>query len=333
MQYTYILGIDVSKATLDLALSTNQANAPIVNRRFDNNLAGYRALLAWLKEEKINLKHLLICLENTGIYHRSLAAFFHSHHAFIWIETPVSIKWSMGLARGKSDKLDAQRICMYAFRYQDKAQAYMPKNKSLEQLADLLATREPLIDARKRLLDPIEELKAVGLQQESEMLREACQKSLVSLSQDIKAIEQALKCILENNPATQKTFQLVTSVRSIGLITATYLLVYTHNFERFDNAKQLASYAGVVPFEYSSGSSIRGKHQVHPMANKTLKAALHLCALSSIVHNNEMQLYYQRKLKQGKNKLSVINAIRNKLLHRVFACVRDQRMYAYKHVA
>ena len=112
------------------------------------------------------------------------------------------------------------------------------------------------------------------------------------------------------------------------------MIRYTHNFERFDNAKQLASYAGVVPFEYSSGSSIRGKHQVvHPMANKTLKAALHLCALSSIVHNKEMQLYYQRKLKQGKNKLFVINAIRNKLLHRVFACVRAQRMYVYKQVA
>jgi transposase len=98
-----------------------------------------------------------------------------------------------------------------------------------------------------------------------------------------------------------------------------------HNFERFDNAKQLASYAGVVPFEYSSGSSIRGKHQVNPMANKTLKAALYLYALRSIVHNNEMQPYYQRKLKQEKNKLSVINAIRNKLLNRVFACIRKQR--------
>jgi len=333
MQYTHILGIDISKATLDLALSCNQANASMLNRRFANNLSGYRALLAWLKEEKVNLTHILICLENTGIYHRPLAAFLHKHHAFVCIETPVSIKWSQGLARGKSDKLDAQRICTYAFRYQDKAQPYVPKNETLAQLADLLATRERLMDARKSLLAPIDELRDVGLKEESEMLYKACQKSLASLSQEIKAIEKDLQSIVEDDPELKENYQRITSVRSIGLLTAIYLLIYTHNFERFDNAKQLASYAGVVPFEYSSGTSIRGKHQVHSMANKTLKAALHLCALSSIVHNNEMQLYYQRKLKQGKNKLSVINAIRNKLLHRVFACVRDQRMYTYKHVA
>ena len=123
------------------------------------------------------------------------------------------------------------------------------------------------------------------------------------------------------------------SVAGISIITALHLLVYTHNFTRFSNAKKLASYAGVAPFEYTSGSSIRGKTQVHPIANKTLKTALHMVALSSIRQKGEMRIYYERKVKEGKNKMSIINAIRNKILHRVFSCVTQQRLYIFNLAA
>ncbi len=119
----------------------------------------------------------------------------------------------------------------------------------------------------------------------------------------------------------------------IGLVTSLYLLVYSHNFDRFKDAKKLASYSGVAPFEYSSGTSIRARTKVHPMANKTLKSALHMCALSAIQHDKELKAYFEPKVKAGKNKMSVLNAVRNKLLHRVFACVREKRNYQYKQAA
>ena len=117
------------------------------------------------------------------------------------------------------------------------------------------------------------------------------------------------------------------------MLTALYLLVYTNNFTKFSSAKKLGSYCGVVPFGYSSGTSIRGKAQIHPMANKQLKTALHMCAMSAIIQEGEMRKYYTRKVGEGKNKMSVINAIRNKLLQRVFACIRDQQMYSYNQAA
>ena len=89
----------------------------------------------------------------------------------------------------------------------------------------------------------------------------------------------------------------------------------------------MACHAGVAPFEHSSGSSIRGKTRVSCLANKNLKKLLHLGALSVISGNSELAFYYQCQLKKGKNKMSVINAIRNKLLHRVYACVREKRLY------
>jgi transposase len=110
-------------------------------------------------------------------------------------------------------------------------------------------------------------------------------------------------------------------------------MIYTHNFTRFDNAKQIASYCGIAPFEYSSGTSVKGKTKVHKMANKTLKTSLHMCSVSSVRHNPEMKKYMERKVAEGKNKMLVLNAIRNKILQRVFACVRDKKMYEYRNVA
>jgi hypothetical protein len=69
------------------------------------------------------------------------------------------------------------------------------------------------------------------------------------------------------------------------------------------------------------------------MANKRIKKALHLCAVSSLRHKSAMKLYYERKVGEGKNKMSVLNAIRNKLLQRIFACVREKRLYIHKQAA
>ncbi len=98
-------------------------------------------------------------------------------------------------------------------------------------------------------------------------------------------------------------------------------------FTAFDNAKQLACYCGVVPFDKSSGTSVRYKSTVSPFANKKLKKLLHLCAMSALQNDPEMKAYFERKVKEGKNKMSVINAVRNKLIHRVFAVIRDERMF------
>jgi transposase len=338
MKYNYILGIDISKKTIDVALSQNQASASMVTHKFTNNPTGYQALVDWLKKQDLQeMEQLLVCLENTGIYHRCLVTFLQSQRACVWIENAVTIKWSGGLQRGKSDKLDAQRICLYAFRNQDKAKIYAPIDKALQQVNDLSTTRQRLIQAKISLQTPIKELREVGLEQEANMLQEACKKSIASLEAEIKAIQAQIEKSIDQQADLRSTYQIIRSVPGIGLVTALHLLVYTHNFKRFASAKQLASYAGVAPFPYSSGSSVRGRTKVHPMANKTLKACLHMCALSSIRNNKEVEQYYEKKVQEGKNKMSVLNAIRNKILHRVYACVKNQKMYEAnylcKHVA
>lgn len=330
MQFTNILGIDISKKTFDVALSQNKVNSKMINNQFTNNLKGFKQLLKWLKTEKVNIKELLACMENTGVYHRSLVVYLQSKEIFSWVETPVEIKWSMGLQRGKNDSVDAQRIAMYAFRNQDKAREYNALDKSLQKIADLMATRERLIKARKMLLVPVKEMLKSGLKEESKVMEKACSKSVSALEKEIEAIEIQLEKIIESENELSENYKIVRSVRCVGLVCSLQLIIYTHNFTKFDNAKQIASYCGVAPFEYSSGTSVKGKTKVHNMANKTLKTSLHMCAVSSVRHNPEMKQYLQRKVAEGKNKMLILNAIRNKIIQRVFACVREKRLYEYK---
>ena len=116
-------------------------------------------------------------------------------------------------------------------------------------------------------------------------------------------------------------------------ITAANVIVATGEFQGIQEVKKFACYAGIAPFEHCSGSSIRGKTRVSKMANMTIKKLLHLAAMSAIQFCSEIKAFYHRKVAEGKNKMSVINAVRNKLISRVFSCVKNKRMYQkdYKH--
>ena len=143
-------------------------------------------------------------------------------------------------------------------------------------------------------------MKEVGLIQQAKIMEKACKQSLLALGKEIKQIEKQLKELIESEESLKNQYSYITSVKGIGMTTALQLLVHTHRFKRFDTAKQLACFAGVAPFPYQSGSSVRGKTKVHTMVNKPLKSALHMCALSVIRLNGEMRDYFERKVKEGK---------------------------------
>lgn len=326
-----IVGIDVSKKTFDIALGANASEASLTKSCFANNLTGYKNLEVLLKKHGINFTDVLFCLENTGLYHRALAGFLISKKALVWVETPVQIKWSMGIQRGKSDTVDAERIYMYALRNQDKMKAYKKKDKTLQQIADYMALRERLQQCITSLSIPVKELRSAGLKEAAAATEKASKKSIDTMKKELGKLDEKIKILIERDEDLNESYKYATSVRCVGFVATVYLLVYTDGFARFKTAKQIASYSGIAPFGYSSGTSIKGRNKVHPMANKTLKKTLHMCAVSSIMHNPEMKTYFQRKVDEGKNKMLVLNAVRNKILHRVFACVKNKRMYSSEY--
>ncbi len=193
MLFDYFIGVDVSKKWLDFAFVT--AGQVRCHLQVENTVVGIKQALKSLQAQgKVPLRQALFCVEHTGLYQNTLLAYLSKQQAHIWLESALHIKAGGGLQRGKTDKVDASRIALYAFAYQ-------------------------------------------------------------------------------------------------------------------------------------SGSSVKGKTKVSPKADKKLKRLLHLAALTAIRIKGELQDYYHRKVEQGKHKMSVLNAIRNKLVHRMFAVVQKNRKY------
>ena len=147
------------------------------------------------------------------------------------------------------------------------------------------------------------------------------------LEKDLKEVEEKMHEIIQEDPTLKRLFTVTTSVGGIGPVTAIAIMITTNEFKNIHKAQQYACYAGIAPFEHASGTSIRGRTKVSHKANKTVKKLLHLAALTAIRYNDDMKNYYDRKVEQGKNKMLVINAVRNKLIHRIFACVKQNRTY------
>jgi len=323
------VGIDISKTWFDIALIEADHPGESIHHQFSQSADGFKKMLTWLQQQDVLLDNgTLFCMEYTGIYNTGLVSFLVEQKAQLWVEMPLRIKRSTGFERGSDDKTCAIKIAGYAFRYQDKMQLWRPVDNNIEKIKNLIAQRDRVMNAITQLTVPINELAACGCNKKEVKELEKLQRSpLKALQKTKQAIEQLIVKTAQQDVEIIKKVKQVQSINGIGPVTAVALLAYTKGFTSFCNAKQLACYCGVVPFTKRSGTSIRFKSTVSPHANKKLKKLLHLCALSAIKNDKEMQAYFERKVAEGKNKMSVINAVRNKLIHRVFAVIRDDRFY------
>jgi transposase len=328
-KYNYFFGVDVSKKTVDITCIINQE---MVHRQFVNDPEGMQQLLQWLKELNIVFEQTLFCMEATGLYCFPLTEFLTSNEIDTWIEHATQIKKSTALSRGKNDKADSKRIAVYATKNLDRLRLWKPMDTTLQKIKHLASLRERLVDTKKRLITPIKEFEDVGNMVMAKLLSKTIKNSLAALDKDLKNTETKITEIIDEDENLKKLYKLVTSVVGIGFVTAINLLVYTNGFTVMRDARKLACYCGVAPFEYSSGSSIRGRTKVHFMANKKLKCNLHMASLSAVKLDADLKAYYERKVIEGKSKLSVLNAVKNKLLARVVAVVNKQELYV-KNVA
>jgi len=311
-----VLGIDISKLTIDVYLHVNQSH-----ELFNNNPAGFRKLISWLKKKKIILKDLLICFEHTGMYSFELANFLTIKNIDYVMESAIQIKRSMGIVRGKNDKIDAQRIADYAYRRRDKLEFSVLPSKMISKIQKLLSLRETMVKQRAGYKVTVQENSRILVKSEYKCFFEAQNKLVKSLTTQICKVEEEIKLIIASDLKLENTYNLITSISGVGFIVAAYFISTTSCFTKFKNGRKYACYCGTAPFEYSSGTSIHFKTRVNPMANKKMKSLLNMSARSAITCDPELKEYYHRKVEQGKNKMSTLNIIRNKIIHRVFAVV------------
>lgn len=326
MDIRYFIGVDISKATLDWAVFDGKS--VILQSQSANSEAGIKTALKLIKAlPGFKLAESVCCMEHTGIYNAHLLSHLHKINLPIWLESSLQIKKAGGLQRGKTDAIDAQRIAEYAFRFRDQVHLWQPPRPVIQKLAALSALRQRLILVRQQLQQPISEQQGFIDKALHKQLAKNCRASLNAIEADLANADEQINKLIEQDDRLKQLFEWITSVPGVGSATATEVIVATDEFKAIRDPKKLACHAGVAPFEYKSGSTVRGKTRVSQHARLRLKSLFHLGSMSAIRMKGELQDYYQRKVKEGKNKMLVLNAVRNKLIHRVCSVVHRGQKY------
>ncbi len=327
--YSHFLGIDVSKLTLDLCLINNEGKI-LEQLQILNTTDSWSSVTKLFKKYGLAINEVLICGEHTGMYTYHLLG-WAVQSAHVWVQSGKAIKHSQGIARGKNDAKDAARIALYALRFQKEARLWQPLDETIEQLKYLEALRQRLLAAFNAIDVPMREQKNFMKPTHCELLEKLTHPATEALKEQIKTVEEQLKQTVENDDNLKKQLELLDSIPGIATKIAMGLIIKTKGFTAFDNARQFTCHAGVAPFDCKSGTSVRRKNEVSPHADKELKKMLHLAAMAAVRTKGAIQDYYIRKQKEGKAKMSVLNAIRNKIALIAFAVIKNNKLFDKNH--
>lgn len=324
----YHIGIDISKEKLNVCITKG---AEIVR---EDELQNREAAIASRLRKHLNglgiqTDDVIVCAEFTGRYIYPLACACDGMGLFLWMEDPTRIKNSFGISRGKNDRVDARRIAEYAFRFEDKAVAYGMPDRTLTSIRNLLADRDMLADDRKRYAMQLHDQKGYMSGEDYARKRRHWTKVIAVLDRQIEEVDKEIEGLVASDKGISRQVELLKTIDGIGDRIAIYMVALTLGFTRFGNPRQFLCYAGLAPFQYTSGKSIHSKSKVSQRANKQAKALLHLAAVSAATHmkSSEYRDYYERKTAEGKHPMCVLNAVRAKLVSRMFAVIRRNSPY------
>jgi transposase len=268
-------------------------------------------------------------MENTGRYNWNLYEVLAIFSCPVYVIAPIHMKRSLGLVRGKNDKIDAQRIGSFVEKNIDDLMPWKPSSDSIKKLKILLTERDARLKMIRQLICQKSDYQLMHKIKLDKPLKKMNKELTDSIRTQIKKIEAEIAEIFKEDTLLNDQAELIKSVPGVGKVLCWTMLAKTEGFTTINNPRKMACYSGVAPFEHQSGTSIRGKTRVSMFADKSIKSILHLAAMSVIQHKNDMAEYYKRKVVEGKNKMSILNAVRNKIIHRIFAVIKNQKKYNF----
>jgi transposase len=328
----FTIGADISKDKINFALRF--LNDYLLEKEVENTTSALnkfikevQSLVKSIAKEKKSEYAIGFIMEHTGIYGNLLIECLAGQKVPMYVVAGLEIKNSTGISRGKNDKIDAKRIADYGVRFADKLKPYTLCDQTLSELKGLNTLRTQMVRIKAQLTQANDDIKKF---QSKELLKKSdkLKKPVVNeLDQAIKKIEAQILELIKSDESIYENYKIAQSVPGVGKIVAVAFICATNNFTKFESAKALGSYCGVVPFGKESGR-YKGKDKVSPIANKALKTLLHLGAVASIGGNNPFAVYYKRKVTQDKkNKMLALNNVRNKIVKTMFSCIKNKTKY------
>lgn len=316
-----IIGIDISAKTLDLCIKKGNSKEFIV---IENSVKAINKILkSFIKDSE----NIIVCMENTGKYNWNLFEVLEKTSFTVYVIHPFHLKKSLGLIRGKNDKIDAERIAIFTEKNLCELTKWSPCSSEINQIRIISSERKSIVKSRSKILQQQREYQLIKVKSLKRKLVAMGKKKIDLLTKQIKELDQLLEEIITQNEEVNTQIKRMRSIPGVGKVLSCAILAKTEGFRIYNEPRKLACCAGVVPFNYQSGTSIKSKFKVSHLADKSLKTLLHMASMRAVRLNCDLKLYYERKVAEGKNKMSVLNAIRNKLIHIIYALIKNEKYY------
>jgi len=305
-----VIGIDVSKSTLDFALLRNNK---LKHKVFKNTPAGHQAALNWLQKNKIKEAH--ICLESTNIYGDAIATLLYDAGYSVSIVNPARVKGfsQSELLRTKTDKSDAGLIARFCLAMNPSL--WTPDPQETRELKGLVRRLEALMEMRHQ--------EANRLEVAPEIVVNDVKAHITYLDNEIKETRQRIRNHINNNPDLKQKKTLLESIPGIGEATIAVVLSEFSDVSQFKNAKCLAAYIGVAPKERLSGSSVRGRTMMSKTGRSQLRKAFFMPALVALRYNPILIEMKLRLTNSGKAKMAIVGAAMRKLVHLIYGVLKS----------
>jgi len=314
---TVVLGVDIAKLKFDVCLI--KENGKVKHKVFANTLQGFEKLTAWLASHQVCSLH--VCLEATGTYGESLAVYLHKTGYLVSVVNPAAVKaFAVSrLTRTKTDKVDAELIARFCLAQQP--QAWTPPASEVRELQALVRRLESLIEIR------VAEENRLSSGVSIDAVRHSLEEHIAYLIEEIKQTERLIREHINNHPNLKEQSDLLDSIPGIGATTAALLLAEITDFKQYKSARQVAAYAGLVPRERRSGSSVRGRTSLSKIGNARLRKALYFPAMTALRCSGFFQQWAAGLRERGKCKMAVIGAAMRKLIHLAYGVLKTGKPF------
>jgi transposase len=311
------IGIDVSKAVLDLCL-LRESGKPLF-QRFANDAGGHAKLLAWTRQQSTHASRRF-CLEATGSYSEAIALYLHEAGESVSVINPAVIKYSSPEgAANKTDKAAAHKIAQFMRLHQP--EAWRPPSPQMRELIGLVRHLDDLITEQARIKGRLSNPGLVApVKQSLTALHEA-------LSEQIQSIEAQIDHHIDDHPDLKRGFELLDGIPGIGKITAQRLLAEMPPADDRHSAQSAAAYAGLSPKEHRSGTSVHRPTRISKAGNKHLRRALYMPALSAMKHNPRVRALVERMRAARKPAMAIVAAAMRKLLMIAYGVLKSGQSF------
>jgi len=309
-----IIGIDISKQWFDCFCFSKGG------RRFANTPEGWSCFAKWAG------KKVWVVMEASGPYYLGLASWLHERGTSLSVVNPLVIRRysQMKLARTKTDAKDAELIAGYGVEQQPTS--WSPPSRVCLQMRQLMSLREGLV-RQQGILRGQQEAFSQGPVAE-ELTQQILAEQAGQVERQVNRIDRRLKQLATMHYA--ELMEALQTMPGIGPKTAILLLILTDGFTRFQSARQLASYVGICPRVWQSGSSIQGRGAICKLGAAHMRKLLYMCSWTAKLYNPACRSLYERMATKGKPERVIKVAVAHKLLRQAFAVGKKQEPFNEK---